>query len=204
VKKIKSIHLLILAGAGAVFLLSTATGRSQVTLSLINPSSAPITPGSSFVLDAVASGLTSPALDGFNLTLAALPAGLKLISASSPLQNQGWSIGLSANFPNGSPQIDGLAGDPSEDISGSATIAEFDFTVASNSPYNVQDTISFIPEHTNTQDLEDSNSNPILPLTQNGVAVNIVPEPGILSLFLLSWVACGVFSSQWRRPCCIA
>jgi hypothetical protein len=192
-KKAEKRHFRLIGMAATCLLLGTVCVPAESVVQLINPSSAPILPGSTFVLDAVVSDLAPSALDGFDLTLAPLPAGITLTGTSSPLAN--WLI--ANNSPSGIPQINAIAEDTSFDVTSTATLAEFDFSVANDPSTQGSYVINFKAQASESQNLQDASGD-FIPFTQTGATVDVVPEPSTMFLLLAGLVGFGLFFSTKR------
>jgi hypothetical protein len=181
---------------GICVLITMGSGYAQ-TLSLLNQgtglSSLIITPGQSFSLDAQVSGITSPAVDAFDLKIASLPAGVSIsnFNGTSPFSPSGWVGG-----PAGANGYDG-GNFTGSDITGTAELVEINFTtLVSTTPGNY--TINFIAAQSGSQDLLSASAGNISYI-DNAFTLDVVPEPGTASLLLTGVLGCLLLSPRMRR-----
>jgi hypothetical protein len=174
-KKILSLLILPFCVIGA---------SGEVTLSLLNSIDGTplvgVDQGGTFSLTWRVSGLTSPGLDFFDAQLAALPAGISLVSFASNLPS-GW-----LDFGNeGSLHFAGVNFSGPE-ITGTHDLLTANFSVDLSA---VQGTygIAFVAENSATMELRDVNGSSI-PYTPSGASISIIPEPTTVYLGALGAV----------------
>jgi hypothetical protein len=178
--KNSSFHI-VSASLVALGLLAVSTAlRADAILTLVTPgtsnSTVTITPNSSFTLEADVSGLTSPGLDIFDLTLGTLPSGVSLTSTTDLLSNWYLSSNVGAQSYGGTAEYnsnDPGSGGVSDDLVGSAKLVDFNFTVNGTPSAG---TINFAAPGVGTQDMYDENFDAIA-FSQSGASIVIAPEP---------------------------
>jgi len=185
--KKKILLTIALCGAAAFSL------HGETILSIINPgtlgSSITISPGDSFTAEVFVSNLSAP-LDGFDLQLNTLPAGMTLTSFTDEVPS-GW-IPLS----NVAQQQYGASNFAGSDISpsGELVLATFQTTSALGTGTDI---LSFIAPSA-FQELHDASQTNI-PYTEEDLTVDVIPEPSTWALLLGGGVCLFVFARRRAR-----
>lgn len=184
--KIKKILLFACLGFAG-----TLTARSAVILKLVDAdnlgSSTIVKNGSSFSfsLSAYVTGITTPSLNNFDLSIDSLPSHFTLTSFSETVPT-GW-----ITLPNKLGQQYGAANFTGEDLAGSAVLVTFNFAATGATP-NTAYMINFIPQPSKFQELRDSSPE-LISFTQQGASVSVIPEPSHLALvafgLIVAWLA---------------
>ncbi len=180
--RMRSQQQLVLIAIASLFVAVGAT-RAAVSLGLRDTntglSSLTISPGQGFSLNAVVSGLTTPAMATYALEIAALPAGASLGSFTETLP-AGWD-----NFANDpTTRRYGALTFLGPEITGpDTTLVRANFTtLLSLAPGSY--TIDFIAANPGFQELRSGAEVPI-PYDDLSFALTVVPEPSTAMLMLL-------------------
>jgi hypothetical protein len=184
-------------------LAASTTLRADAVLTLVTPgtsnSTVTITPNSSFTLEADVSGLSSPGLDIFDLTLGTLPSGVTLTSTTDLLSNWYLASNVGAQSYGGTAEYnsnDPGPGGVSDDLVVSAKLVDFNFTVNGTPSAG---TINFAAPGVGTQDMYDENFNAIA-FSQSGASIVIAPEPPAWLLIGTGMLLIGAATGRrWKR-----
>lgn len=183
--------------AGISLLAALGTGQAQVLLRLLDAgtglSSLTITPGQSFSLNVQVSGLSSPALDNFDLQLAVLPMGTTISSFTDTVPT-GWiSLSDAPTRKYGAGNISGT------DLTGTSTLVQINLTTIGTMATGSY-TVSFVAQNSASQDLRGS-SNQSIPYIPSSFTLTVVPEPttGVLMLIGLGGLCWHLWRGRRRR-----
>ncbi len=173
-----SLALTLVAG----WMLQSTSAATLAVVDAANPgqSTILITPGSTFSVSVIVSGLTSASpVDSFDLQLAALPTGLTLNAITSPLSSSGWFV--SSNVGDNSSM--GYASSTGYDFYTDSVLLNYSLTADISLAAGVVGELTFSAEAAKNA-LYDSNGL-VIAMNKIGLQVTAIPEPTCAGLLLI-------------------
>lgn len=174
--------LLFLLTAVAGWMLQPVSAATLTIADVAKPgmSTIAITPGSTFTVSVLVSGLTSDnPVDSFDLQLAAMPAGLTLNAITSPLSSSGWFV--STNVGDNSSM--GYASSTGYDFYADSVLLNYSLTADIALAAGVVGELTFSAEAAKNA-LYDLNGV-LIATNKIGLQITAIPEPGCAGLLLV-------------------
>lgn len=183
---LSSLALTLIAG----WILQPVSAATLTVADAANPSQSTIliTPGSTFTVSVLVSGLNSAnAVDAFDLQLAALPTGLTLNAITSPLSSSGWFV--SSNVGDNSSM--GYASSTGYDFYTDSILLNYSLTASGSLVAGVVGELTFSAEAAKNA-LYDSDGL-MIAINKIGLQVTAVPEPTCTGLLLVGFAGSLVY-----------
>ncbi|PAW76505.1 MAG: hypothetical protein B9S32_14760 [Verrucomicrobia bacterium Tous-C9LFEB] len=179
---IHKVILILVLTLAAGWMLQPISAATLTVADAINPgqSTITITPGSTFTVSVLVTGLTSASpVDSFDLQLAALPVGLTLNAITSPLSSSGWFV--SSNVGDNSSM--GYASATGYDFYSDSVLLNYSLTADISLTAGVVGELTFSAEAAKNA-LYDSNGL-VIAMNKIGLQVTAIPEPTSAGLLLI-------------------